>query len=119
MDGPLRQGVLRHPGPGDLMSTLLTLVQTLRTCPTHKTSVQPELVSTVWNGLIRMETTAKPALAVMAALVIEDYRFAGLLTAMENQQLRALVQLALDRYEQQTNPPNKFGKLLAGNLTKI
>lgn len=101
------------------MNTLLTLVQTLRTCPTHAVTVSPELASRVWSGLIRLEITAKPSLPVMAALVLDDFRFAGLLEAAENQQLQALVRLALDRYEQQTNPPNKFGKLLAGNITKI
>ena len=39
---------------------------------------------------------------------------ARLLNVTEQEQLRVLVNLALDRYEQQTNPPNKLGKLIAG-----
>ena len=50
----------------------------------------------------------------MGALLLQDHRFARLLNVTEQEQLRVLVNLALDRYEQQTNPPNKLGKLIAG-----
>ena len=56
----------------------------------------------------------KPTVPVMAALVLHDDRFRSLLNPSEQEQLHALIQLALDRYEQQTNPPNKLGKLIAG-----
>jgi hypothetical protein len=97
---------------------LLTLVQTLRACPTHEASVSREMFIEGWNELIREDMTPfnKPSLPVMAALLLHDDRFRRLLD--ETGQLTALVQLALDRYEQQTNPPNKFGKLLAGCIKK-
>jgi hypothetical protein len=95
---------------------LLTLVQTLRACPTHEAGISREMFLAGWGELIREDMTPfnKPSLPVMAALLLHDDRFRRLLDEAENQQLAALVQLALDRYEQQTNPPNKFGKLLAG-----
>jgi hypothetical protein len=46
--------------------------------------------------------------------LLHDDRFTQLLNSSEQSQLKALVQMALDRYEQQTNPPNKLGKLIAG-----
>ncbi len=53
-------------------------------------------------------------LPILAALLLQDHRFARLLNATEQEQLHGLVNLALERYEQQTNPPNKLGKLLVG-----
>ena len=102
------------------MSTLLTLVQTLRACPTHEASVSREMFLECWDELQREDVTplAKPTMPVMAALLIHDDRFRGLLDEEEHLQLLAIVQLAQDRYEQQTNPPNKFGKLLAGCIPK-
>ena len=99
---------------------LLTLVQTLRACPTHEASVSREMFLAGWGELIREDMTPfnKPSLPVMAALLLQDEQFGELLDEAENQQLKALVQLARDRYEQQTNPPNKFGKLLAGSIKK-
>ena len=102
------------------MSTLLTLVQTLRACPTHEAKVSREIFLECWAVLQREDVTplTKPTMPIMAALLLNDDRFRGLLDQEENLQLLAIVQLAQDRYEQQTHPPNKFGKLLAGSITK-
>jgi hypothetical protein len=54
----------------------------------------------------------------MAALLLYDDRFTGLLNAAEQAKLRSLVQFALDRYEQQINPPNQLGRRLAGLINK-
>ena len=66
---------------------------------------------------------ARPGLyltQVMAALILnnEDDAFGQLLNDAERGQLQSFVNLALDRYEQQTNPPNKLGRLLAGCIKK-
>jgi len=96
-----------------------SLMTTLRACPAHETFVSRELFLECWNELTREDVTPfnKPTLPVMAALVLHDDRFEALLNEAEQEQLRACVQLALDRYTEQTHPPNKLGRLLAG-LTK-
>jgi hypothetical protein len=102
------------------MNTLLNLVQTLRACPTHEASVSREMFLECWDELQREDVTplAKPTMPIMAALLLNDDRFRGLLQEEEILQLLAIVQLAQNRYEQQANPPNKFGKLLAGCFTE-
>jgi len=93
-----------------------SLMATLRACPAHEAFVSRELFLECWNELIREDATpfAKPTLPVMAALVLEDDRFEALLTETEQEQLRSLIELALDHYTEQTQPPNKLGRLLAG-----
>jgi hypothetical protein len=92
------------------------IVATLKACPSHHASVSRERFIEGWTALCRVDVTPfiKPTVPVMAALVLHDDRFASLLNSTEQEQLHALIQLALDRYEQQTNPTNKFGKLIAG-----
>jgi len=99
---------------------LLPLVAALKQCPTHNSNISREMFIEVWDQLVREDVTpfTKPALPVMAALLLHDDDFARLLNEAENLQLTALVQLAQDRFEQQTNPPNKFGKLIAGCIIK-
>lgn len=88
----------------------------LRACPAHETFVSRELFQECWGELTREDVTpfAKPTLPVMAALVLQDDRFEALLNDAEQEQLRSLVQLALNRYEEQTHPPNKLGRILSG-----
>ena len=92
------------------------IVATLKACPSHHASVSRERFIEGWAELCREDVTPfiKPTVPVMAALVLHDDRFTALLNEAEQSQLKALVQLALDHYEQQTNPPNKLGKLIAG-----
>ena len=96
-----------------------SLMATLRACPAHETFVSRELFLEAWGDLTREDVTPfnRPPVPVMAALVLQDDRFEALLNEAEQEQLRAIVQLALDRYDEQTHPPNKLGWLLAG-LTK-
>ena len=91
------------------------IVATLRACPAQHASVSRERFIAGWAELCREDVTPfiKPTIPVMAALVLHDDRFASLLNSSERDQLDALIQLALDRYEQQTNPPNKLGRLIA------
>jgi hypothetical protein len=97
--------------------TLLPLLARLKACPAHNTFVSRELFLECWEALRREDVTPlrKPTVAIMGALLLHDHR---LLNATEQEQLHALVNLALDRYEQQTNPPNKLGKLIAGIIKK-
>ena len=92
------------------------IVATLKACPSHHASVSRERFIEGWAELCREDVTPfiKPTVPVMAALLLHDDRFTQLLNEAEQLKLKALVQLALDRYEQQTNPPNKLGKLIAG-----
>ena len=97
-----------------------SLVATLRNCPAHESGVSRELFLESWAELQREDVTpfSKPTVPVMAALLLYDERFTALLNAAEQAKLRSLVQLALDRYEQQTNPPNQLGRRLAGLIQK-
>lgn len=101
---------------------LLSLVARLKGCPSRAAGVSHELFLECWNELQREDVShlRKPTVPVMAALILnnEDDAFGQLLNDAERMQLRALIKLALDRYEQQINPPNKLGKLLAGAITK-
>ena len=95
---------------------LQPLVAKLRACPTHHTTVNRERCLEAWEYLKR-ETSSQlrqPTVPVMAALILDDDRFAQLLSAPERTQLQHLIAVALERYEQQTNPTNRVGKLLAG-----
>ena len=96
-----------------------SIMATLRACSAHETFVSRELFLEAWGDLTREDVTPfnKPTLPVMAALVLHDDRFEALLNEAEQEQLRSLIQTALNRYEEQTHPPNKLGRLLAG-LTK-
>ena len=106
------------------MSTksLLSLVARLQDCPAHETTVSRERFLECWDDLQREDVSPllAPTLPVMAALILnsEDDAFGQLLNDAERGQLQSLVKLALDRYEQQTNPPNKLGRLLAGSIKK-
>ncbi len=97
----------------------LPLLAQIRRCPSREANVSREVFIEGWNELQRLDVTPflKPTLPIMAALLLYDERFIGLLNEAESAQLNALVDLALERYEQQTNPPNKLGRLLVG-LTK-
>ena len=96
------------------------IVATLRACPTHHASVSRERFQGSWAELCREDVTPllKPTIPVMAALLLHDDRFAALLDSSERDQLDSLIQLALDRYEQQTNPPNKLGRLLTADCVR-
>jgi hypothetical protein len=99
---------------------LLPLVAKLKDCPAHDPGITREMFLECWNELRRedIEHLIKPTVPVMAALILHDDRFARLLNPAEQEQLHALINLAIDRYGQKTNPPNKLGKLIAGIIKK-
>jgi hypothetical protein len=56
----------------------------------------------------------------MAGLILYDETFAQLLNEAERSQMLALAgNLAVERYRQETNPPNQLGKLIAASLEGI
>jgi hypothetical protein len=101
-------------------SSLQSLVTALKQCPSHEASVSREMFLESWDDLRREEIDhlINPTLPIMAALVLSDDRFKQLLDGAENTQLAELARIALARYDQQTNPPNKLGKLMAGIIKK-
>jgi hypothetical protein len=101
-------------------NNLLPLVTKLKCCASHEEGISRELFLESWDELQREGVThlSKPTAPVMAALVLNDDRFAQLLNQAERDQLVSLVNLAIDRYQQRANPPNKLGKLIAGCIKK-
>ena len=91
-----------------------SILAVLKGCPTRHASVTREQFLAGWSELQAERLSHQPTLPLMAALLLHDDRFRQLLNDPELSQLQSLVQLALDRYEQQTNPPNKLGRLLSG-----
>ena len=88
----------------------------LRQCPAHQAFVSRERLLASWNELLRerINPDVKPTVPIMAAVLLHDERFGQLLNRTEQEHLQALINLAISRYEQQTNPPNPLGKLIAG-----
>ena len=100
--------------------TLQPLFTRLRACPAHDTRLSRERLLEGWDRLRREDLTPriKPPAPVMAALVLSNEPFASLLLETERVQLLALVNVAIDRYHQKTNPPNQLGKLLVSIIKK-
>lgn len=97
-----------------------SIMAALQACPAHESTVTRELFLECWDELRREDVTpfSQPEVPVMAALVLHHDGFARLLSQAELERLRSLVQAARERYAQQTNPPNKLGRLLAGLIKK-
>ena len=97
---------------------LLPLVTQLRACPSHDSSFSEKLLLEAWERFKHTgwERGTEPAPAVMAGLVLHDEQVARLLNAAERAQLLAQGTLALERYQEKTNPPNKLGKTIAASL---
>jgi|CZKV01.1.fsa_nt_gi hypothetical protein len=99
---------------------LQSLVTALKECMAHEAGLSREIFLESWDDLRReeMEPLVNATIPIIAALVLSDDRFKQLLNGAENTQLVKLARLALERYEQQINPPNKLGKLMAGIIKK-
>jgi hypothetical protein len=122
MDDVLHKGFNFSSGKGHPMTPpqanpLLPLALKLRACPTQNSRFSQELLRERWecfNEGWRPGNILLPS--VIAALTIHDKDFAQLLNEAERAQMLALSKLALERFEENTNPPNKFGKTLAAIL---
>lgn len=96
---------------------LLPLVQRLKVCHARDNRLSKELVRDAWDDFrSAWRPGSKLTPAVIAALVLHNGLFALLFTDEENAQLHALSTLALERFEQRTNPSNNLGKILAAIL---
>ena len=100
-------------------STLLPLVARLRVCPAHDNGFSKEMLIETWGDFRQLapEEGDEITPAIMAGLVLYDEeQFAQLLNEAEHTQLVALAKVALERYQQKTNPPNKLGKIIAAAI---
>jgi len=96
---------------------LLPLAVQLKACPTDNNRFSIELVRDAWEVFRdAWRPGSNLTQAVIAALVIHNRNFALLLDEAENAQILALSKLALERFEQKSNLPNKLGKALAAIL---
>ena len=97
---------------------LRLLVAQLKACPTQDTSCSEQLLLEAWERFKHTgwDRGMEPTPAVMAGLILHDENTARLLNPAERGQLLALGTLALERYQQKTNPPNPLGKTIAATL---
>ena len=100
-------------------SALLPLVARLRACPSHDTGFSEKMLIETWGCFKQLAPEHGDELtpAIMAGLVLYDEeQFAQLLNEAERSQMAALARVALERYQQKSNPPNKLGKIIAAAL---
>jgi hypothetical protein len=100
-------------------SGLLPLVEELKACGSRDHRFSEKLLVETWNGLKQTDPEHGDEItpAVMAGLVLADEEdFAQLLNEAERSQMIVLAKVALERYRQKTNPPNKLGKIIAAAL---
>ena len=101
--------------------TLLALVDKLKACPAHNTSISEKALLETWKCFqqIDLEHGDKLTPAIMTALILYDPdQFGGLLNEVERSQIYSSAKAALEHYQKITNPPNKLGKLIAGIINK-
>lgn len=100
-------------------SPLQPLVTKLKACPTCDDRVTAKRLLASWARFKTLAPehgdTVTPALLV-GVILYDPETFAPLLTGAEHAQLAALGKVALERYLQLTNPPDKLGKTLFAAL---
>ena len=97
---------------------LLPLVAQLKACPTQDSSFSEKLLLEAWERFKHTgwDRGTEPVPAVIAGLILHDENIARLLNTAERVQLLALSTVALERYQQKTNPPTQLGKTIAASL---
>jgi len=101
------------------MSNLLPLVTRLKACPAQDDRITTKRLLEMWDSFKQIAPDQGDTIssAMMAGLILYDPEtFASLLTAAEQEQLITLGLIALERYQNRTNPPNKLGKLIAAAI---
>jgi len=100
---------------------LKPLVAQLKACPSRINRFPGTTLTESWERFKRSawEHGREPTRAVFAGLVLHDDHIALLLTESERSQLAALANLALERYQKETNPPNNLGKTITASLTEL
>ena len=98
--------------------TLRRLFAQLKECPSRYNRFRGEMPRQTWERFQRVAWEPEDELtpAVMAGLILHDETFAQLLNEAERSQMLALAGNALERYRQETNPPNQLGKIIAASL---
>ena len=94
-------------------NALRRLFAQLKECPSRYNRFPGEVERQTWEHF-KLEDELTPA--VLAGLVLYDDTFAQLLNEAERSQMLVLAAKALERYRQETNPPNQLGKLIAASL---
>ena len=100
-------------------SALLPLVEKLQACGSRDNRFSGKMLVETWNGFKQIDPEHGDEItpAVMAGVGLADEEdFAQLLNEAERSQMVALAKVALERYRQKTNPPNKLGKIIAAAL---
>src|SRR4051794_9538975 len=93
---------------------LLPLIAKLKACPTQDTKFSNELLCHAWECFKEAWRPGDEVIpSVVAGLIIRDKDFAQLLNETERAQMVALSKVALERFNEKTNPHNKLGKTLA------
>ena len=98
---------------------LLPLLAQLKSCPAREHGFTRKELVEMWNCIkeITPEHGDEITPAMMAGLVLfDEEQFAQLLNEAERSQLTALAKLALERFTEKSNPPNKLGKAIAAAL---
>jgi len=99
-------------------NTLRRLFTQLKECPSGYNRFAGEMPRQTWERFKQVAWEPEDELtpAVMAGLILYDETFAQLLNEAERSQMLALAGNALERYRQETNPPNQLGKIIAASL---
>lgn len=103
-------------------NNLRPLFARLQACPSLDNRITEKLLLESWGEFRQLAPDHGDEItpALMAGLVLYDQElFAPLLNEAERAQLIALAQLARERYQQKTNPPNRLGKTLAAALKEV
>ena len=102
-------------------SKLLALASHLQGCPSSDGSLFRDAAVQAWET-VRSQSLRdgdKLSAAIMAALIMSSGQIGQLLTQEERFEFSRLAALALERYEQRTNPSNKLGNLIADILKEL
>ena len=100
-------------------SQLLSLVTRLKACPSRDGTFSEKALHESWACFRKVapEHGDEITPAMIAGLILYDEeQFAQLLNEAERSQMIALSKVALERFREKTNPPNKLGKIIAAAL---
>src|SRR5262245_2814535 len=99
-------------------NALLPLVTKLKAAPSRDGTFSEKMLFATWQCFRQTVLEQRDQLtpAIMSGLVLYDEKFAQLLNEAERSRMVSLARLALERYQQETNPPNKLGKIIAASL---
>jgi len=97
---------------------LAVLAARLRSCPSQDNRFSEDRLLKTWEQCRQLswDNGGEVRSPVMAALILHDEAFAQLLTNTERSQLLALLNVALERFEEKAYPANTFGKIIAASL---